>query len=73
MYIFRSSLSVDAESKYQVQEMLSSMVEKIDRKREPTRNVTASSSQCVPNFRFLAGSFAYKIPPSKQAEKYTRW
>lgn len=45
------------------------MVEKIDRKREPKRNVTASSSQCVPNFRFLAGSFADKIP---QAEKYTR-
>lgn len=70
MYIFRSSLS--AESKYQVQEMLSSMVEKIDRKREPKRNVTASSSQCVPNFSFLAGSFVYKIPASKQAEKYTR-
>lgn len=50
--------------------MLSSMVEKMDRKREPKRNVTGSSSQCVPNFRFLAGSFAYKIPPRKQIEKY---
>lgn len=69
MYIFRSSLSVDAESKYQVQEMLSSMVEKTDRKREPKRNVTASSSQCVPNFSFLAGIIVSLTKFHKQKNK----